>query len=259
MTSSSHKIPDISLITVTYNASETLISCLESVSSQTLIPEHLIIDGRSTDSTLHIARTYSGHSLHIHSETDKGMYDAMNKGIRISSGEIIGILNADDLYPYPQILEMVSNIFKNPNIDACYGDLLYVNRTNLNKVIRYWRAGSLNSNSFLWGWMPPHPTFFVRRSIYERYGQFNLELGSAADYELMLRLMFKQKINTDYIPEILIKMRTGGVSNLSLQNRIAAHKMDRKAWAVNGLKPYPWTLWLKPFRKLGQWINRPCK
>ena len=109
-------------------------------------------------------------------------------------------------------------------------------------------------NKFYWGWMPPHPTFFVRRSVYERYGFFNLELGSAADYEIMLRFLLKHQVKVTYIPEVLVHMRTGGVSNMSLRNRLKANQMDRMAWKVNGLRPYPWTLWGKPVRKLKQWI-----
>jgi len=198
----------------------------------------------------------------IYSESDFGIYDAMNKGIKIASGEIIGILNADDFYASPDVIAKVVKVFENPEIDACYGNLLYVAETlsqytSLFKTIRYWKSGSFKPARFYWGWMPPHPTFFVRRRIYDKYGLFNLSLGSAADYELMLRFLLKHKIRTAYIPEILVKMRTGGASNANLNNRILANKMDRKAWDVNGLKPYPWTLLFKPLRKIPQWFAKP--
>ena len=125
------------------------------------------------------------------------------------------------------------------------------------RIVRYWKSGDYNPQKFYHGWMPPHPTFFVRRAIYEKYGLFNLELSSAADYELMLRFLLKHKITTTYIPEVLVKMRTGGMSNASLKNRFRANRMDRKAWEVNGLKPYPWTLWMKPLRKVGQFFSKP--
>jgi len=125
------------------------------------------------------------------------------------------------------------------------------------RVVRYWRAGDYDVNKFYGGWMPPHPTFFVRRSVYEKYGSFNLSLGSAGDYELMLRFLVRHKITTAYIPEVLVYMRTGGMSNVSLKNRIMANRMDRKSWAVNGLKPYPWTLLLKPLRKIPQFFLKP--
>lgn len=246
----------ISLISATFNAAMTLIGCLESVSIQSLLPEHLIIDGCSTDATVSIATANVRHQLKVFSDPDQGLYDAMNKGVRQTTGDIIGILNADDFYASPDVLQMVADTFRDESVDACYGDLCYVDYYDTGKIVRYWRAGDFHYRKFYWGWMPPHPTFFVRRSVYERYGLFNLDLGSAADYELMLRFIVKYRIRAAYIPEVLVKMRTGGVSNASLRNRLLANRMDRKAWAVNDLKPYPWTLWLKPLRKIGQWVIR---
>jgi glycosyltransferase len=129
-----------------------------------------------------------------------------------------------------------------------------VDSANTEKVVRVWRSGGFAPGKFYWGWMPPHPTFFVRRSVYQRLGGFNLDLGSAADYELMLRFLVRHRLKTAYIPEVLVKMRTGGISNRSLLNRLKANRMDRRAWEVNGLRPYPWTLPLKPLRKIGQWL-----
>lgn len=246
----------ISLITATFNAATTLAGCLESIRSQQLLPEHLIIDGGSTDETLSLVTAYSGHRLLVHSEPDRGLYDAMNKGVRMAGGDIIGILNADDFYAGPDILQMVAEAFRNENIDACYGDLCYVDDQNTGKVVRYWRSGNFHYRRFYWGWMPPHPTFFVRKSVYEKYGLFNLDLGSAADYELMLRFLVRHRIRAQYIPRTLVKMRTGGVSNASLLNRLKANRMDRKAWAVNGLRPYPWTVTMKPLRKICQWYRK---
>ncbi len=202
-----------------------------------------------------VARRYP-HISQIVSEADLGIYDAMNKGIGMSQGDIVGILNADDFYTSSDILAKVAAVFQDSAIDACYGDLVYVDNTDIGKVVRSWRAGNFSLRKFYWGWMPPHPTFFVRRSVYERFGVFNLDLGSAADYELMLRFLVKKAVKPAYIPEILVKMRVGGISNASWGNRLAANRMDRKAWVVNGLKPYPWTLWLKPLRKIGQWRVR---
>lgn len=245
---------NISIITATYNAAKTIRDCLECLKEQTTAVEHILIDGVSEDTTLDIANEYNNHLTHIISEPDQGIYDAMNKGLEIATGEIIGILNADDFYPANDTLAKVTQAFDDPTIDACYGDLLYVDGANSYKIVRNWRSGSFSPGKFYWGWMPPHPTFFVRRSVYEKYGLFNTELGSAADYEIMLRFLVKFGIQATYIPEVLVKMRTGGVSNASVQNRLAANIMDRKAWEVNGLKPYPWTLWMKPLRKIGQWI-----
>ena len=244
----------ISIITATYNAAETIHDCLECVKKQTVEVEHILVDGMSEDSTISIIKGYRDSVAHIISEPDKGIYDAMNKGLKLAGSDIIGILNADDFYPASDILAKVTHAFDNPKIDACYGDLLYVDGTNTEKIVRNWRSGSFSPEKFYWGWMPPHPTFFVRRSIYKKYGLFDMELGSAADYEIMLRFLVKHEIKAAYIPEVLVKMRTGGISNASVKNRLAANRMDRKAWAINDLKPYPWTLWMKPLRKVGQWI-----
>lgn len=167
---------------------------------------------------------------------------------------MIGILNSDDYYASHDVLTMVSNTFENDSIDACYGDLVYIDSKDTRKITRNWKSGSFHPRKFYWGWMPPHPTFFVRRSIYEKYGVFNLFLGSAADYELMLRFLGKHRISTVYIPKVLVKMRSGGTSNVSLKNRLKANRMDRKAWEVNGLKPYPWTIYMKPLRKIPQYF-----
>jgi glycosyltransferase involved in cell wall biosynthesis len=243
----------LSIITATYNSSSHIVDCLNSVKQQELSVEHIIVDGKSNDNTLGIVNTYP-HVVKVISESDRGIYDAMNKGIELTSGEIIGILNSDDFYVDKQVLSKVAEVFENKNIDSCYGDLVYIDYTNTFKVIRNWKAGAYCYRKFYWGWMPPHPTFFVRRSIYERYGTFDLDFGSAADYELMLRFLVKHGITSKYIPEVLVKMRSGGISNASLRNRIKANLMDRKAWKVNDLKPYPWTIYLKPLRKIMQFI-----
>jgi len=243
----------ISIITVTYNSSATLRDCLESVKAQHGEVEHILIDGQSTDDTAQIVRGYP-HVAKFVSEPDAGIYDAMNKGIAASSGDIIGILNSDDMYLHPGVLEKVRKVFHDPGIDSCYGDLLYVDAADTNIATRYWKSKPFRKNLFHWGWMPPHPTFFVRRSVYEKYGSFNLNLGSAADYELMLRFLVKHDITTAYIPAILTKMRVGGVSNTSLKNRLTANQMDRKAWETNGLKPYRLSTYLKPLRKIMQFV-----
>jgi glycosyltransferase involved in cell wall biosynthesis len=246
--------PLFSIITACFNSVRTLPQTLASVRSQVdTIFEHLIIDGGSTDGSLDVVKASLPLSQ-IVSEPDDGIYDAMNKGIMRAKGEILGILNADDFYASSDVLAKVALVFEDPSVHACFGDLVYVDSRDTGEVVRYWRSGGCEMRKFFWGWMPPHPTFFVRRSIYERYGLFNLKLGSAADYELMLRFLVKFKIKAIYLPEVLVKMRTGGVSNMSWQNRLKANTMDRKAWVVNDLRPYPWTLYLKPLRKAGQWF-----
>jgi len=245
----------ISVVTVVRNSARTIQHCLASVQQQPVSPEHIVVDGQSTDGTLEILhQAQAGNPrLDMISEADTGIYDAMGKGLARARGEVIGCLNADDFYATSTVLERVSEVFADPAIDSCYGDLVFVDHPG-EKVVRRWHAGRMSSRAFYWGWMPPHPTFFVRRSVYERYGGFRLDLGTAADYELMLRFLVKHRITTCYIPAVLVKMRVGGVSNASLRNRLLAHQYDRKAWTVNGLRPYPWTLLLKPVRKLGQWL-----
>ena len=251
-------MPDtISIITAAFNAEASIAGCLKSVAGQTVACQHLIIDGGSTDSTFSFLENYKGHPITWRSAPDRGVYDAMNQGIAMATGDIIGILNADDSYASGDVLAAVLEAFAAPGVDACYGDLCYVDAENPAKIIRYWRAGNFSPQAFYWGWMPPHPTFFVRRQIYERHGGFNLALGSAADYELMLRFLLRYRIKAAYIPKILVHMRPGGISNRNLANRLRANRNDRRAWTVNGLTPLPWTLLAKPLRKIGQWLSRP--
>lgn len=246
----------ISIITVTYNAERYIRDCIYSIQQQNIEVEHLIIDGQSADATLNILDENRSLFKHVISEPDNGIYDAMNKGINLVSEGIVGILNADDYYPDIDVLEKVCAVFEDPTVDACYGDLKYIDCLDKQKVVRYWKAGEYRSKKFFWGWMPPHPTFFVRKSVYERYGLFNPDLGTAADYEIMLRFLLKNQIHAVYIHETLVHMRTGGVSNAKITNRLKANIMDRKAWEVNNLKPYPWTLYFKPLRKALQWFMK---
>jgi glycosyltransferase involved in cell wall biosynthesis len=246
----------ISIITATYNSAATVRDTLTSVSEQKYHSiEHIIVDGQSTDNTLHIVNEFP-HVKKIVSGKDKGIYDAMNKGIQLATGDVIGILNSDDIYAHDKVIAKVAAAFSNEAVDAVYSDLLYVSADDINKVIRYWKSGNYNSKKFYWGWMPPHPTFFVRQHLYKQYGTFNLSLRSAADYELMLRLLLKHQVKAGYIPEVMVKMRTGGMSNSNIKNRIKANREDRKAWKLNELDPYFFTLMLKPVRKIFQYINK---
>ncbi len=246
----------ISLITATFNSAATIKDTLQSVQRQDFPEiEHLIIDGGSEDETLQIVRDFP-HVAKIISEKDNGIYDAMNKGIATATGDIIGILNSDDVYASQRVISSVAKVFENPAVQCSYGNLQFVQRDNLNSVFRTWKAGSYSKRSFYFGWMPPHPTFFARKEVYKAAGIFNLELGSAADYELMLRILLKHNIPAVYINEVMIKMRIGGVSTASLRNRLQANRNDRLAWKINDLEPYFFTLYLKPLRKLGQFLKR---
>jgi glycosyltransferase involved in cell wall biosynthesis len=247
----------VSIITVVYNGSQTIKGCIESVLDQTYSDiEYIVIDGNSTDGTQQVVENFGSKIAVFRSESDNGIYDAMNKGIALATGDVVGILNADDLYKDNQVIEKVVEKLKETQAEALYADLVFANSNNLNKVTRYWKSGNYSKNSFLYGWMPPHPTFFVKRASYQQYGVFRLDLGTAADYELMLRFMYKNSLKTVYLPKIIITMRAGGASNNSAQSRIKANQNDRKAWEVNSLKPYFFTLWFKPLRKITQFINR---
>lgn len=247
----------ISVITVCYNSAETIEDTIKSVISQDYPNlEYLIIDGGSTDNTKAIINKYSSKVSVFISEKDKGMYDAINKGIDLATGDIIAILNSDDLYADETVLAKVSTAFKESEADAVYGDLYYVDRNDTDKVFRYWKSGKYKEGLFFKGWMPPHPAFFVKKEIYRKYGVFNLSLKSAADYELMLRFIQKHEISVSYLPHVLVKMRTGGKSNVTLKNRIKANKEDRLAWKINDLKPKWYTLWLKPISKVMQFFKK---
>jgi glycosyltransferase len=244
----------LSVLTPVFNSEKTLHDCMKSVLSQRADIEHIIIDGQSSDGTLRIINEYAPHVAKIISEPDRGIYDALNKGIAVSTGEVIGILHADDFFASWETLARISEIFEKTSVESCYGDLVYVDFHDTSRIIRYWKSNEFKINRFYHGWMPPHPTFFARRSVYEKYGGFNLNLGTAADYELMLRLLLRHRVSTVYLPEVITFMRIGGASNASLLNRLRANFYDRKAWRINGLKPYPWTLALKPLRKIGQFV-----
>jgi len=190
----------------------------------------------------------------LSSKPDLGIYDALNKGIAFSTGEIIGFLHSNDFYATPDVLQDIANVFDSTDADAVYADLDYVDAVNTNKIIRKWRSGKYKKNSFLYGWMPPHPTLFIKKEIYDKYGFFNLTFKTAADYELMLRFIYKHKIKLGYLPKVTVKMRMGGLSNSSLKHRVFANYEDRKAWEVNNLKPHFYTLYLKPLRKVFQFI-----
>lgn len=247
----------VSIITVCFNSEKTITDTIKSVVEQDYDNiEYIIIDGLSNDNTLSIVNEYSDRIAKIISEKDKGMYDALNKGIDLASGDIIGILNADDFYIDSTIISKVVQEMNSNNAQALYGDLYYVDEIDTNIVKRYWKSGKYKYGKFLEGWMPPHPTFFVKNEIYQQFGKFNLSLNSAADYELMLRFIHKHKISLAYLPEVMVRMRVGGMSNVSLKNRIRANREDKKAWEINGLTPRFYTFMLKPLRKLVQFIKK---
>ena len=241
----------VSVITAVFNGAKTIQDCIKSVSGQ-IYPniEHIIIDGGSTDGTLEVIKRYTEKRVNIVSEPDNGIYDALNKGIRQASGEVIGLLHSDDFYAHDRVIEKVADIFMKYNIDSCYGDLQYVDKNNPDKVIRYWKSSQYRHGKFKYGWMPPHSTFFVKKEIYNKYGYFNTNFKIAADYELMLRFLEKHKISTYYTPEVFIKMRIGGTSNRNIKNLIIKSNEDYRAWKVNNLNGGFYTILLKNLCKI---------
>jgi glycosyltransferase involved in cell wall biosynthesis len=252
------KNPKISIITVSYNSQSTIKHTIDSVSSQTYKnKEYILIDGASQDWTLDILDFKKDEIDNFVSEKDDGIYNAMNKGIKAATGDIIGILNSDDFYYNQDVLSKVAKVFEETNCDCLYGDLIFVNKGDISKIARYWKSGKFEKNIMKKGWMLPHPTFFVKKKIYQKYGLYNTSLKRAADYEMILRLLHKEKINIEYIPEILIKMRVGGESNASIWNRLKGNNEDNIAWNLNGLKKPPFIRFIKPFRKISQFFRKP--
>ena len=250
--------PKISIITVSLNSVKTIKQTIESILSQDYSNiEYIIIDGGSTDGTVKVIESYSDKISYYISEPDKGIYEGMNKGIKAATGDVIGILNSDDFYPNNFVLSNVVKTFNNSNCDAVYGDLVYVKESDTSKIVRYWQTGEYSTSRIKNGWMLPHPTFFVKKSIYDRFGLYNTDLKTAADYEMILKLLYKQNINVIYIPMILVKMRLGGASNSSLMNRIRANKEDGLAWTKNQLNKPLFIRIKKPLQKVKQFFVKP--
>jgi glycosyltransferase involved in cell wall biosynthesis len=226
----------ISIITVCRNSEATIRETLESVASQSYKNlEHIVVDGGSVDGTLDIIREWKKHSIRLVSEPDEGIYDAMNKGIAMATGDIIGIINSDDIYYDSGVLDKVVSVMQDNAVEACYADLIYVDKNKSDRIIRYWKSCAFEKGLFAEGWMPPHPTFFVRHSVYEKCGLFDLEYVLAADFELMARFLEKFEIKSVYIPEIFIKMKHGGVSNRSMLNIVKQNIQIYQACRKNKL------------------------
>lgn len=243
----------ISIITVCLNAEETIEKTIRSVLEQTYPDvEYIVIDGGSSDRTLSVIGKYRERISKLVSRRDEGIYFALNKGIDLATGEMVGILHADDLYSDRHVLQKIADVFSEKKCDSVYADLQYV-RSDAT-VFRKWRSGAYREGLFLKGWMPPHPTFFIKKRCYDKYGKFNTGFRSAGDYELMLRMIHKHKVSIGYLPEVIVKMRVGGKSNASLLNRIRANREDKMAWKVNDLKPGIFTLAFKPLSKLKQFF-----
>lgn len=246
----------ISIITATYNSQSTIADTLASVAKQGYDDiEHIIIDGASKDDTLKIVSQFP-HVSEVISEPDNGIYDAMNKGVNAATGDIIGILNSDDYYTDEQVIPKVIMAFQQNNSQSVYGDLQYVDKDDTDKVVRNWKSGEFDRSNLTKGWMPPHPTFFLKREVYEQSGPFNLDFKIGADVEFILRTLGKDRITTSYIPEVLVKMRTGGESNRSLRNRMQLLKEYHKAYKINKLEYKFYTIPYRILSKIPQFFNK---
>jgi len=226
----------VTVVTATFNAAHTLADCLGSVAAQTHPDiEHWVIDGGSRDGTAQVVAAHAQRMAGFVSEPDDGIYDALNKGLRRATGDVVGFLHADDLYASPTTLARVAAAFDDPAVDAVYGDLLYVDKQDLGRIVRYWKAGPFERERMRAGWMPPHPTFYLRRSVYERLGGFDTRYRISADYDSMVRYLYAGRLNPAYIPEVLIRMRVGGASNRSLRNIVRKSKEDWRIVRSHGL------------------------
>ena len=224
----------ISLITVCFNSIDTIKDTFESVACQDYDDlEYIVVDGQSNDGTLELLSEYQSLIDITISEPDQGIYDAMNKGIKAATGDVVGFINADDILASSSVIKEVAEAFSNNSVDACYADLYYVRFNDMSMVVRNWKSSDFKSGAFSKGWTPPHPTFYVKKSIYEQYGVFDLQYKMGNDIELMLRFMEKYQISTVYVPNVWVKMRVGGVSNQSISNIILQNREIIRAAQVN--------------------------
>jgi glycosyltransferase len=255
----------ISIITTTLNSAGVIADCMDSVNNQSFTDiEHIIVDGGSTDQTLDLVRSKTNHVIKIVSEQDQGIYDALNKGVRLASGDIIGLLHSDDAFGSLQTLQHIADLFKSlpasfgerKQVDVTYGDLVFVDRQNVNKIVRYWLSKPFKSGLLKKGWMPPHPTVFMRRAVYEKHGFFNTSLKCSADYDYILRVFSDDTLSFYYIPEVVTRMRMGGISTGGIKQIINKKLEDFWVLKHNNL-PFPlWILIVKNVSKISQLIFR---
>jgi len=250
----------VSIITVTKNSGKYLSDCIESVRRQNYKDiEHIIIDGKSTDNTIEIIQKNSEYISYWISETDRGMYDAINKGLEVATGDIVGILNSDDMFASADSVRSIVDGFETADTDSIYSDLVYVDPKNTHKIIRYWRGIHYKRYRFRYGWMPAHPTFYIRRKLLDQYGLYENHYYTAADYEFMARYLFLHKVSSRYIDTILVKMRNGGISNGNFKSRLRANRRDFLAMRKNKI-PFAFIVSiLKPIMKLPQYNSSYAK
>ncbi len=246
----------VSIITITYNSGKSIADAINSVVSQTYPNiEYIVVDGKSKDNTVEVVKSFGDKVTSFVSEPDKGIYDALNKGIAMATGDLIGFMHSDDLFANEHIIQHVVDKFEAKDTDSLYGDLQYVYKDDTNKVLRYWQSGNFSLRQLKLGWMPPHPTLYIKRWVYTKYGGFDINMGIAADYDTMLRFLGKHKISTQYLPEVMVKMRVGGASNRSIKNIIQKSSEDWDAIKKNEFGNI-FTLVFKNLRKVTQFLKK---
>lgn len=249
----------ISIITVCYNSEKTIADTLFSVKNQTYPDiEHIVVDGKSVDKTLEIINCNKERVTKLISESDKGIYDAMNKGIHAANGNVIGFLNSDDVFAHNDIVSRIANALSAPETECCYGDLVYVSQNDIGHMVRYWKSCPYKKGLFLKGWMPAHPTFYAKKHVYQKHGVFDLTFRRAGDFELMFRFMETHGITSKYIPEIMVRMRLGGASNASMKNIYEQNLEVSQALKAKGFNIGLRHLFFhKLFSKIPQFFQRP--
>ncbi len=246
----------VSIITVSYNSSNTIKDTIQSVLEQTYSNiEYIIVDGASNDATVDIIKSFGNRISKFISEADCGMYDAMNKGIKLASGDIIGMLNADDFFSSHDIIETVAKSFKDKNLDVLYGDVQFVNPNNLNKIVRYYSSKRFIPNKFKFGIMPAHPSFYVKRELFDKFGFYKTDYKIGADFELLVRFLYKNKLKYQYLEKPFVTMRTGGVSNQSYKSRILLNQEIKRACLENSIKTNYFNIYSKYLRKIFEFFG----
>jgi glycosyltransferase involved in cell wall biosynthesis len=249
-----------SIVTVSFNSASTIRDTIESVLAQDYPDiEYIVVDGASTDSTMEIVREYGGRISRSISEPDRGIYDAMNRGIELATGDVVGFINSDDFYSSRTAVSSVARAFLEPATEVVYGDLCYVSRFDVTRVVRYWRSSCFVPGAFAHGWCPPHPTFFVRRTVYQRLGGFDLSFRIAADTELMMRYLEVNRVPSTYLHQRLVDMRLGGETNRSVRNVVRQNQEIMRALRMHRLgSSWPEFLVLKAWRRIWQFVVRPA-
>lgn len=246
----------VSIITVCYNSQDYITNTITSVLSQNYADiEYIIVDGNSRDNTLSIIKSFGSKITKWISEPDKGLYDAMNKGISLATGDIIAFINSDDFYLDSSVVGDVVNEFQANQVDAVHAELFYVDQSDTDKIVRHWKTGDYTSGAFQKGWHPAHPTLFLKREVYEKFGLFDLQFKLAADFELMCRFFEKHQISSVYLNRPLIKMRLGGATSKNLKNVIRQNIECYKAFKVNNIPVSPFYTFKRIVPKLKQYLK----